>query len=118
MNSQKPYRTDVSDEALLSFAASCLALARDVSEQCRHDLRKVFSALRRLIRSGAPWRVLPNDTPLREAVYQQTQRWIRADCFKRWRTTCGNCYGVYGGRKARPTAMILDSRALQSRPES
>lgn len=118
MKSRKPYRTDVSDEELLSFAAPCLALARDVSEQCRHDLHKVFSSLRRLIRSGAPRRMLPHDTPPWEAVYEQTQRWICADCIKAMAHDLRELLRGIGGRKAKPSAMILDSRAQQSRPES
>jgi transposase len=39
-----------------------------------HDLREVFNAVRWIVRAGAAWRLLPNDFPRWEAVYQQTQR--------------------------------------------
>jgi transposase len=38
----------------------------------------MFNALRWMARAGAPWRLLPNDFPPWEAVYQQTQRWLQA----------------------------------------
>jgi transposase len=38
--------------------------------------------MRWLARAGAAWRMLPNDLPPWEAVYQQTQRWLKAGCFE------------------------------------
>ena len=77
MRSCKPYPSDVSDEEW-AFAAPYLALLPLDAVQRRHDLREVFNALRYLVRSGAPWRMLPNDFPPWEIVYQQTSRWLRA----------------------------------------
>jgi transposase len=33
--------------------------------------------------TGSPWRYMPHDLPPWEAVYQQTQRWIRAGVFEK-----------------------------------
>ncbi|HLM77706.1 MAG TPA: transposase, partial [Rubrobacteraceae bacterium] len=71
MPNRKPYPTDVSDEEW-AFVAPYLALVREDAPQRIHDLRKVFDALRWIVRAGAPWRMLPNDFPPWEAVYQQT----------------------------------------------
>src|SRR5918994_6680365 len=81
MPNRKPYPTDVSDEEW-AFVAPYLSLVREDAPQRTHDLRKVSDALRWIVRAGAPWRMLPNDFPPREAVYQQTQRWIAAGCFE------------------------------------
>jgi transposase len=43
--------------------------------QREHDLREVFNGLRYIVKTGAPWRWMPNDLPRWAAVYQQTQRW-------------------------------------------
>ena len=51
-------------------------------------------------------------------VYQQTQRWIRAQCFETMVEDLRMLLREFAGRKAQPTAMILDSRTLQSTPES
>ena len=72
MPNRKPYPTDVSEEEW-AFVAPYLALVREDAPQRTHDLRKVFDALRWIVRAGAPWRMLPNDFPPWEAVYQQTQ---------------------------------------------
>ena len=59
---RQSYPSDVSD-AEWAFVAPYLALLPLDTAQRRHDLREVFNALRYLVRSGAPWRMLPNDLP-------------------------------------------------------
>ena len=61
---------------------------------------------------------MPNDLPPWPVVYQQTQRWIRARCFETMVEDVRMLLREFSGRKAQPTAMILDSRTLQSTPES
>jgi transposase len=47
-------------------------LTKADAPQCQHDLREIFNGLPRLVRAGAPWRLLPSDLPPWQAVYQQT----------------------------------------------
>src|ERR671930_2035285 len=75
--SRKPYSSDVTDEEW-AFVAPYLALGREDAPQRHRELRKVFTGLRYLVRTGAPWRWLPNDLPPWEAVDQQTRRWLAA----------------------------------------
>jgi transposase len=75
------YPSDVSDEEW-SFVAPYLALCREDAPQRSHSLRSVFNALRWLVKTGAHWRMMPNDLPPWPVVYQQTRRWIRAGCFE------------------------------------
>jgi transposase len=107
----------VSDEEWL-FVAPYLMLMREDAEQRKHDLREVFNALRWMVRAGAPWRLMPNDFPPWEAVYQQTQRWLRAGCFEAIVDDLRALLRLAAGRTPDPTAVILDSRTLQSTPES
>jgi transposase len=51
-------------------------------------------------------------------VCQQAQPWIRARCFETLVEDLRMLLRQFAGRKAQPTAMILDSRTLQSTPES
>jgi transposase len=112
-----PYPSDVSDEEW-SFVAPYLTLCRLDSEQRDHDLRAVFNALRWLVRSGAHWRMMPHDFPPWAAVYQQTQRWLRAGCFEALVHDLRVLLREYAGRQGQPSAVVLDSRTLQSTPES
>ena len=115
--SRKPYPSDVSDDEW-AFVAPYLALLPLDAAQRRHDLREVFNGLRYLIRSGAPWRMLPNDFPPWEIVCQQTQRWLRAGVFEAMVHDLRVLLRDLAGRKGQPTAAILDSRTLRSTPES
>lgn len=114
---QVGYPSDVSDEEW-SFVAPYLALCREDSEQRDYSLRAVFNGLRYIVRTGGQWRFMPNDLPPWPVVYQQTQRWIRARCFETMVEDLRMLLREFSGRKAQPTAMILDSRTLQSTPES
>ena len=116
-NLPKPYPSDVSDEEW-SFVVPYLTLIRLDSEQREHDLRAVFNALRWLVRSGAHWRMMPHDFPPWAAVYQQMQRWLRAGCFEAMVHDLRMLLREVAGRAGQPSAMILDSRTLQSTPES
>ena len=117
MESRKPYPSDVSDEEW-AFVAPYLALVREDAPQRTHDLREVFNGLRWIVRSGAPWRMLPHDFPPWEAVYQQTQRWLSAGAFEAMVHDLRALLRLAKGRDKEPTAAILDSRTLRSTPEN
>ena len=112
-----PYPSDVSDDEWM-FVVPYLTLNRLDGEHRIHDLRAVFNAVRWMVRSGATWRMLPHDLPPWAAVYQQFQRWVRAGCFEALVHDLRVVLREQAGRAAQPTAMILDSRTLQSTPES
>src|SRR5680860_362257 len=71
-----------------------------------------------MVRAGAPWRLLPNDFPRWDAVYQQTQRWIAAGCFEAMVHDLRAMLRWSAGRADQPTAIIIDSATRQSTPES
>jgi transposase len=114
---RKPYPTDVSDEEW-AFVAPYLTLMTEDAPQRRHDLREVFDAVRWIVRAGAPWRLLPTNFPPWEAVYQQTQRWIKAGCFEAMVHDLRAMLRWSMGRADQPTAVIIDSATRQSTPES
>ena len=118
---EKQYRTnypsDVSDEEW-AFVAPYLTLCREDAPQREHSLRAVFNGLRYIVRTGNQWRFMPGDLPPWTAVYQQTQRWMRAGVFEILVEDVRSLLREFVGRKPQPTAMIVDSRTLQSTPES
>src|SRR5262245_17089479 len=114
---RKPYPTDVTDEEW-AFAAPYLALIREDAPQREHDLREVFNALRWLVKAGCPWRLLPHDFPPWEAVYQQARRWVAAGAFEAMAHDLRMILRLAAEREAHPSAAVLDSRTVQSTPES
>jgi transposase len=109
--------SDVSDDEWAFVAPYLILLPLDTAQR-RHDLREVFNALRYLVRSGAPWRMLPHEFPPWEAVYQQTSRWLTAGVFETIVADLRVILRLAEGRRADPSAAIFDSRTLQSSPES
>ena len=117
MENRKPYPSDVSDEEW-SFVAPYLALIREDAPQRGHELREVFNGLRWIVRTGSQWRYMPHDLPPWAAVYQQTQRWLAAGVFEEMAHDLRVILRLLQGRASEPSAAILDSRTLDSTPES
>ena len=116
-NVRKAYPSDISDEEW-AFCAPYLTLMNEQSPQRKYALRELFNGLRWFVRAGCPWRMMPNDLPPWTAVQQQTQRWLRAGCFEAIAEDLRLLLRVLAARTDAPSAVILDSRTLQSTPES
>ena len=70
------------------------------------------------MRTGSAWRYMPHDLPPWEAVYQQTQRWLKAGVFEEMIHDLRVLLRLSKGRASEPKVAILDSRTLGSTPES
>jgi transposase len=114
---RKSYPSDVSDDEW-AFVAPYLTLMSEDAPQREYSLREVFNGLRWIIRAGAAWRMRPNDLPPWATVYQQTQRWLKAGVFESIVHDLRAILRLADGRRDQPSGIILDSRTLQSTPES
>lgn len=114
---RKAYPSDVNDEEWL-FVMPYLTLMTEEAPQREHSLREVFNGLRWIARAGSSWRMMPHDLPPWYTVYQQTQRWLKAGVFEAIVDDLRALLRVASGRNPAPSAAILDSRTLQSSPES
>src|SRR5256886_673431 len=114
---RQAYPSDVSDDEW-SFVAPYLTLMTPEAPQREHDLLEVFNGLQWIVRTGAQWRMIPHDLPPWAAVYQQTQRWLKAGVFEAIVNDLRVLLRLAQGRNEQPSATIFDSRTLQSSPES
>lgn len=117
MSTRNSYPSDVSDDEW-AFVAPYLTLMTEDAPQRDHPLREVFNGAHWIVRTGAQWRMMPNDLPPWYTVYQQTQRWIKAGSFEGIVHDLRELLRVAQGKKPQPTAAILDGRTLQSTPKS
>ncbi len=118
MNQPRPsYPSDVSDDEW-AFCAPYLTLMKESARQRKYPLREIFNAVRWFVRAGCPWRMFPHDLPPWQIVQQQTLRWIRQGCFEAMAKELRILMRWLAERESHPTAAILDSRTLQSTPES
>ena len=81
-------------------------------------MREVFNGLRYVVKTGAPWRWMPNDLPPWWTVYQQARRWLAPGCFEALVDDLRAVLRLAAGRAPEPSAVALDSRTLRSTPES
>src|ERR1700684_4201090 len=114
---RRSYLTDVSDEEW-EFVLAYLLLSREDNRSRQHGLRALFNGVRYIVKTGNQWRLMPHDLPPWQAVYQQMRRWMAAGCFELLVQDVQSLLREFGGRKGQPTAVCLDSRTLQSTPES
>src|SRR5581483_2043406 len=104
---RKPYPSDVSDEEW-NFVLPYLTLMTLDAAQREHDLREICNAMRWIVRTGSPWRYMPNDLPPWQAVYQQSQRWLAAGVFMAMIDDLRKLLRMLMGREPNPTAAIID----------
>jgi len=114
---RKAYPSDVSDDEW-AFVAPYLTLMREDAPQREYSLREVFNGLRYVVRTGVQWRFMAHDMPPWHVIYQQTQRWLKAGVFEAMVHDLRMLMREIDGRNPQPSAAILDSRTVQSSPES
>lgn len=102
----------------MGISCPYLTLMREDAPQRKHSLRELVNGLRFIARAGLQWRFMHNDLPPWQAVYQQTRRWLDAHVFDAIIADLRMLIRLGEGRSPPPTAMILDSRTLQSTPGS
>lgn len=112
MPNRKPYPSYVSDGEW-AFVAPYLALVRRDSPRRSHDLRKVFDALRWVLRTGSPLRYMPHDSPPWEAVLPADPAVARRHCvFEAIVHYLRAVLRLAWGREPEPSAVVLDTRML------
>lgn len=111
------YPSDVDDDTYF-FLLPYLLLRPQDARQRKYPIRDVLNALFWIARTGAQWAYLPNDFPPAETVRQQAHRWFEAGCFETAAHDLRILSRVERSRNGEPTAIIIDSRTLQSTPES
>jgi len=114
---RRAYPSDVSDDEW-AFVAPYLTLMREDAPQREHSLREVFNGLCYVVHTGMQWRMIAHDLPPWHTVYQQMQRWFKAGVFEDMVHDLRMLMREINDRMPQPRAAVLDSRTVQSTPES
>jgi putative transposase len=78
------------------------------------DRRWVLNAILYVVRTGCQWRQLPRDFPNWKSVYTVFWRWRRDEVWKRLHDALRERERRRVGKKAQPTAAIVDSQSIRT----
>jgi len=78
------------------------------------DMREVLNAIFYLLRSGGAWRLLPREFPAWQTVYDYFRHWRDTGLWEQIHTTLRERVRCQIGRKAEPSAAIIDSQSVKT----
>lgn len=78
------------------------------------DVREILNAIFYILRAGCSWRLLPHDFPKWPTVYYYFQAWSRDGTWEKINTELRNQVREKAGKKAQPTAGVIDSQSVKT----
>lgn len=80
----------------------------------KHSKKELLDAIFYVVRTGCQWRYLPHDFPPWKTVYEQFRRWRKQGIFERINCEVTKYNRIRIGRKAQPSACIVDSQSVKT----
>src|SRR4029450_9883233 len=78
------------------------------------DMREVVNALFYILRSGCQWRMLPQEFPPYQTVYDYFRTWRHAGVWERMHDTLRGDLREAAGRRREPSAGIIDRQTVKT----
>ncbi len=121
------YPTDLNDNEWQVISPH-LPIGKSNVEQCRgpgpepsgrgrprkHSLREILNAIFYVVKNGCQWRALPHDFPPWKSVYHYFRLWRIKGIWERINTALRRQLREKLGRKAHPSAAVLDSQSVKT----
>jgi putative transposase len=107
------YASDLSD-AEWAILAPLLCPRQQAGHPQVFALRRIVEAVFYLLRTGCQWRALPHDFPPWTAVFYHYAKWRRHGTWERVNAALREQHRLATGRKAQPTAAIIDSQSVRT----
>lgn len=79
----------------------------------KHSRRLVLDAIFYLVSGGIAWRALPHEFPPAMTVYDIFRRWTKTGAWQRVHDALRDQARVQAGRRATPTAAVIDSQSVR-----
>ncbi len=108
---RRSYPTDLTD-AEWRVVSPLLPAVKPGGRPRSVDVREVLHGVRCLPRSGGAWRLAPHESPPWPTVYAYFQRWQADGTWERIAGVLRRDLGL--GRRAAPSAAILDSQSAKT----
>lgn len=113
MSERKVYPSDVTD-AEWSVLETVLPPAKATGRPRKHTLREMVNAMFYLVRSGCPWRYLPDGFPPWQTVYSLFRAWERDGVWEQINTRLTQQVRTRAGRDAQASAGIIGSQSVKT----
>jgi putative transposase len=107
------YASDLSD-AEWAILTPLICPGKQAGHPQIFALRRIVDAVFYLLRTGCQWRALPHDLPPWSAVFYHYAKWRRQGTWERINAVLRECHRLAIGRKAQPTAAIIDSQSVRT----
>ena len=107
------YESDVTDKEW-AIVESMLPKQGPLGRPRETDLREVFNAIQYVLATGCQWRALPRDFPPYSTVINYFYRWQGDGVFDRMMDALRELARAEAGRRAEPTAAIIDSQSVKT----
>jgi transposase len=79
----------------------------------KYPRRRVVDAIFYVVSGGIAWRALPREFPPAMTVYDIFRRWVKTGAWQRIHDALRDQTRLRAGRKATPTAAIIDSQSVR-----
>lgn len=113
MSERKVYPSDVTD-AEWSVLEPVLPPAKATGRPRKHPLREMVNAMFYLVRSGCPWRYLPDGFPPWQTVYSLFRAWERDGVWEQVNASLTRQARTRAGREAEASAGVIDSQSVKT----
>ncbi len=110
---RKAYSSDLTDEEW-ALLAPFIPPAQPGGRPRTTDMREVLDAIFYILRSGCAWRLLPHEFPKWKTVYHYMRAWRMAGLWEHIHGTLHKRARLRAGRKAEPSACIIDSQSIKT----
>jgi transposase len=110
---RRSYPTDLTDDQW-EIASHLIPPAKTGGRPRTIEMREVVNALMYMVMAGCAWRMLPNDFPKWQTVYDYFRNWKQDGTFEKMNTQLSKYVRVMEDRRETPSASILDSQSVQT----
>jgi putative transposase len=111
---RRNYPTDLKEEEWLTIEPMVKLDYHKGGRPCKHSKQEILNAIFYVIRTGCQWRYLPHDFPHWMSVYTQFRRWKKQGLIEKMNHELTKAVRVNLGRKAEPSASIVDSQLVKT----
>lgn len=113
MPRKKPYPSDLTNEEW-AVLKPLVPRQKFGGRPASRPKRQIVNAILYILRNGGVWRALPHDYPPWQTVYYHFRQWRKDGLWAQINAILFPRVRLKAGRKALPTAAILDSQSVRT----